>query len=57
MTLLGMSPVFLTVKVGTVGFQNMPDAEPKGLDKCSAISTKLHVFDGFSTANGGKFFQ
>ena len=55
--LLGMAPIFFSVKVCPVGFKDVLDALPEGLYKCGAISAKLHVFDGFLASNGGKLFQ
>ena len=50
--LLGVAPIFFPVKVSPVGFKDVLDALPEGPDKCGAIANKLHVFDGFFTANG-----
>ena len=55
--LLGMTPIFIPIKVSPVGFKDVLDAVPKGLDKFSAISAKFHIFDDSLAAHCCKFFK
>ena len=54
---LGVPPIFLPVKICSIGFKDMLDAVPKAFDKGAAVSAKFHVLDFQLTANRGKFFQ
>ena len=57
LVLLGMPPVFLAVKKGHVGIQNVMNAIAEGGNKTGAISLKSHIAFYQAIVDLGKVFK